>query len=60
MDTEQDAYTYFERLVAEGDLEKVIAHVNRFRLGKQSMRATAGSIKNAERPTSYCCLWLAS
>ncbi|TIN26033.1 DUF6538 domain-containing protein [Mesorhizobium sp.] len=42
---EQDAYTYFDHLVAEGDLEKVIAFVNRFRLGKrietlQSMRAT--------------------
>ncbi|MGX9179254.1 DUF6538 domain-containing protein [Mesorhizobium sp. BHbdii] len=42
---EQDAYTCFDHLVAEGDLEKVIAFVNRFRLGKrikslQSMRAT--------------------
>lgn len=42
---EQDAYTYFDHLVAEGDLEKVIAFVNRFRLGRrikslQSMRAT--------------------
>ncbi|RWN27589.1 site-specific integrase [Mesorhizobium sp.] len=42
---EHDAYTYFDHLVAEGDLEKVIAFVNRFRLGKrietlQSMRAT--------------------
>ncbi|RWM77752.1 MAG: hypothetical protein EOR81_17015 [Mesorhizobium sp.] len=42
---EEDAYTYFDHLVAEGDFEKVIAFVNRFRLGKrietlQSMRAT--------------------
>ncbi|WP_287305320.1 DUF6538 domain-containing protein [Mesorhizobium sp.] len=29
---EVDAYTYFDHLVAEGDLEKVIAFVNRFRL----------------------------
>ncbi|MER8601026.1 tyrosine-type recombinase/integrase [Mesorhizobium sp. M1339] len=42
---EEDAYTYFDHLVAEGDLEKVIAFVTRFRLRKrietlQSMRAT--------------------
>jgi integrase len=42
---EQDAYTYFDHLVADGDLEKIIGFVNRFRLGKrikslQSMRAT--------------------
>ncbi|MER8461063.1 site-specific integrase [Mesorhizobium sp. M0965] len=42
---EEDAYTYFDHLVAEGDLEKVIAFINRFRLQMrietlQSMRAT--------------------
>jgi hypothetical protein len=47
---EQDAYTYFDHLVADGDLERVIAFVNRFRLGKrietlQSMRATGASVR---------------
>ncbi|MER9216919.1 site-specific integrase [Mesorhizobium sp. M0663] len=42
---EQDAYTYFDHLVAEGDLEKIVAFINRFRLSKrikilQGMRAT--------------------
>jgi integrase len=42
---EQDAYTYFDHLVADGDLEKILGFVNRFRLGRriktlQSMRAT--------------------
>ncbi|MGE3067505.1 MAG: DUF6538 domain-containing protein [Hyphomicrobiaceae bacterium] len=42
---EQDAYTYFDHLVAEGDLEAVVAYIVRFRLRKrvaalQRMRAT--------------------
>lgn len=42
---EQDAYTYFDHLVAEGDLETIIGFVNRFRLASrikalQSVRAT--------------------
>ena len=42
---EQDAYTYFDHLVADGDLEKIIGFVNRFRLDRrikalQGMRAT--------------------
>lgn len=43
---EQDAYTYFDHLVAEGDLETVISFVNRFRLGidRVPRRGVAGRI----------------
>jgi hypothetical protein len=41
---DQDGYTYFDHLVGEGDLEKVLGFINRFRLGRrisdlQSMKA---------------------
>lgn len=42
---EDDAYTYYDHLVAEGDLEKVIAYVARFRLRKriEAMRSARAS-----------------